>query len=52
MMEYHKQHHLSEVYYMEVEPGVHCLYDTIFQANDSALQFINSQITKETEKQV
>ena len=49
---YHKQHHLSEVYYMEVEPGVHCLYDTIFQANDSALQFIHFQITKETEKQV
>lgn len=37
---------------MEVEPRVHSLYDTIFQASDSALQFINSQITKETEKQV
>ena len=34
---------------MEVEPRVHSLYDTIFQASDSALQFINFQIPKETE---
>lgn len=37
---------------MEVEPRVHSLYDTIFQASDSVLQFINFQITKETEKQM
>lgn len=42
--EYHDAHGLSPVYYAEIYPGVHCLYDTIFPSVVEVSNFIYSNI--------
>ena len=44
MKKYRNKHNLAPVYYAEIEPGVHCLYDVIFPSLMEAINFIEGNL--------
>ena len=50
LKKYHDNNHLSPIYYAEISPGVHCLYDTIFPALQEATNFIYSNFDPKLKK--
>ena len=44
LKEYHDTHNLSKVYYAEISPGVHCLYDVLHPSLQVASEFIYSNL--------
>ena len=47
---YHDKHKLSPIYYAEIKPGVHCLYDTLFPSLIEATTFIVSNLNTDVLK--
>ena len=44
LKKYHDQNNLSPIYYAEISPGVHCLYDCLFPSLLEATNFIASNL--------
>ena len=47
---YHDKYNLSPIYYAEIKPGVHCLYDTLFPSLIEATTFIVSNLNTDVLK--
>ena len=50
LKEYHDTHNLSPIYYAEISPGVHCLYDVIYPTLQVASEFIYSNLDTELKR--